>query len=61
MEILTHVRSTLENWQVLVDSLRREPTPTERILRYNCGLLLDEINRELQKEEVSDGIRRSAV
>lgn len=51
-EILTHVRSTLENWQVLIDSLHREPTPTERILRYNCGLLLDEINRELAKEEV---------
>lgn len=52
MEILAHVRSTLENWQVLIDSLRREPTPTERILRYNCGLLLDEISRELAKEDV---------
>jgi len=48
-ETLTHVRTSLDNWRQLIWALHREPTPTERIILYNCDLMVADIDEALAK------------
>ena len=53
-DTLLNIRVYLANWKHIVSALERSPTPTESLIAYNCGLLMDEIDAVLHKE-VSDG------
>jgi hypothetical protein len=48
-DLLNSIRSRLDNWRRMVLSLHRDQTPTERIILYNCDLMVADIDEVLAK------------
>jgi hypothetical protein len=48
-DLLNSIRSRLDNWRRMVLSLHRDQTPTERIILYNCDLMIADIDEVLPK------------